>query len=352
MHRGVHRRSPVLPRPRRLAPGLRIGRPVVATVLLVGAMVVGNSSAHADADADLAAAQAAVDETAERWFDAQSQSASLNAQIEQLELELANLQQRAQATRRSARVQASALYETSSSGRDASALFEGSSAMEASRRTELLTQINQLARDDLEAHARLVGGVRDRLSELETRRTELDETLERLGAEEAELQRRLARAQRAYREQQAAEAAALAAQARADESPSGTDAEPGDSDPDPTDSDSTQPDTTEPDDPDEPDEVDPPPPPEPGQHPAHNDPFLSCVRQRESRGDYTVVNWDGPWYGAYQFAAGTWNATASHAGRPELIGVLPHRASPWDQDDLAWVLYQWQGKGPWGGGCG
>ncbi len=319
--------------------------------MAVSSIAAGGRVAEADVEDELVATQAAVDETAERWFDAQSDSATLNAEIETLELDLAELRSAAQKTRGSARVQASALYETSSSGRETSSLFEGSSAMEASRRTELLTQINQLARDDLEAHARLVGDARDRLADLEARRAELDQTLERLAAEEAELQRRLARAQQAYRAQQAAERAAeLAAQARANDAASESDDGGASSE-----TDSTEPGTTEPDDsdpPDEPDEVDPPSPPEPGQHRAHNDPFLSCVRQRESRGDYTVVNWKGPWYGAYQFAAGTWNATASHAGRPELIGVLPHRASPWDQDDLAWVLYQWQGKGPWGGGCG
>jgi Transglycosylase-like domain len=86
-----------------------------------------------------------------------------------------------------------------------------------------------------------------------------------------------------------------------------------------------------------------------GSH--HDDPFLSCVRQRESRGSYGVVNPSGPYYGAYQFLASTWNITARHAGRLDLVGVLPSNASPGDQDDMAWSLYQWQGSGPWGGSC-
>ncbi len=86
-----------------------------------------------------------------------------------------------------------------------------------------------------------------------------------------------------------------------------------------------------------------------GSH--HDDPFLSCVRQRESRGNYSVVNPSGPYYGAYQFLASTWNITASHAGRLDLVGVLPSNASPADQDAMAWSLYQWQGSGPWGGSC-
>jgi hypothetical protein len=85
--------------------------------------------------------------------------------------------------------------------------------------------------------------------------------------------------------------------------------------------------------------------------PHHNDPFLSCVRHRESRGNYGVINPSGPWYGAYQFLASTWNITARHAGRLDLVGVLPSNASAYDQDEMAWALYQWQGSGPWGGSC-
>ncbi len=81
------------------------------------------------------------------------------------------------------------------------------------------------------------------------------------------------------------------------------------------------------------------------------DAFLACVRQRESGGNYGVINPAGPWYGAYQFAASTWNITARHAGRLDLVGVLPSNASPADQDAMAWHLYQWQGSGPWGGSC-
>jgi hypothetical protein len=79
--------------------------------------------------------------------------------------------------------------------------------------------------------------------------------------------------------------------------------------------------------------------------------FLACVRQRESRGNYSVVNPAGPWYGAYQFLASTWNVTAQHAGRLDLVGVIPSHASPADQDAMAVALYQWQGAGPWGGSC-
>jgi len=84
----------------------------------------------------------------------------------------------------------------------------------------------------------------------------------------------------------------------------------------------------------------------------HNDPFLTCVRQHESGGNYRVDSPDGQYHGAYQFLQSTWDATANHVGAGDLVGVDPHTASPTTQDDMAWNLYQWQGTGPWAGsGC-
>lgn len=91
--------------------------------------------------------------------------------------------------------------------------------------------------------------------------------------------------------------------------------------------------------------------PTPGVHPHHDEPFLVCTRARESGGNYAAYNPGGPYLGAYQFLQSTWNSTANHAGRPELVGVRASSASPYDQDDLAWALYQWQGSRPWGGHC-
>jgi hypothetical protein len=89
--------------------------------------------------------------------------------------------------------------------------------------------------------------------------------------------------------------------------------------------------------------------PTPGTHPQHNDPFLVCTRAHE--GSYTSYNPAGPYMGAYQFLQSTWNSAANHAGRSDLVGVPPHTASEYDQDDVAWALYQWRGAGPWGGRC-
>ncbi len=80
--------------------------------------------------------------------------------------------------------------------------------------------------------------------------------------------------------------------------------------------------------------------------------FLSCVKERESGGNYSAVDPSNQYFGAYQFSQATWNATANHAGRTDLINVRPDHASPGDQDEMAEVLYQWQGRGPWAGdGC-
>jgi hypothetical protein len=77
--------------------------------------------------------------------------------------------------------------------------------------------------------------------------------------------------------------------------------------------------------------------------------FLACVRQRESGGNYQAVG--NGYYGAYQFSISTWNATAQHAGRGDLVGVRPDHAAPADQDAMALVLLHWQGRAPWGGYC-
>jgi hypothetical protein len=84
-----------------------------------------------------------------------------------------------------------------------------------------------------------------------------------------------------------------------------------------------------------------------GQSPYHNDPFLTCIRQFESGGRYGVDSPGGLYHGAYQFHQITWNDTAWHIGRTDLVGVDPHTASVATQDDMAWALYQWRGKGQW-----
>ena len=80
--------------------------------------------------------------------------------------------------------------------------------------------------------------------------------------------------------------------------------------------------------------------------------ILECIKHRESRGQYDVVNSSSGAAGAYQFMPGTWNNTARSAGRTDLVGVNPANASPADQDAMAHQLMNTQGLSPWGGGCG
>ncbi len=90
----------------------------------------------------------------------------------------------------------------------------------------------------------------------------------------------------------------------------------------------------------------PAPPAGGGNDPALN-PFLQCVVQAESGGNYGAVSPDGLYMGAFQFSQPTWNGAAQAAGRPDLIGVPPNLASKADQDTLAVVLYSLDGSQPW-----
>lgn len=80
--------------------------------------------------------------------------------------------------------------------------------------------------------------------------------------------------------------------------------------------------------------------------------ILACIRARESGGNYSIASPGGTYMGAYQFSQSTWNSTAQHAGRPDLVGTPPNHAAPADQDALALDLLRWQGLAPWGGYCG
>ena len=89
---------------------------------------------------------------------------------------------------------------------------------------------------------------------------------------------------------------------------------------------------------------------DPGVSPHHDDPFLACVRAGERR-QLRRGEPGGAVPGRVPVPAGDVERSANHAGRTELVGVPANQASPYDQDDMAWALYQWQGAGPWGGGC-
>lgn len=61
--------------------------------------------------------------------------------------------------------------------------------------------------------------------------------------------------------------------------------------------------------------------------------WLYALRMCETHGNYQTNTGNG-YYGAYQFLPATWNAIASRTGRTDLVGVMPHQASPADQDAM------------------
>ena len=80
-------------------------------------------------------------------------------------------------------------------------------------------------------------------------------------------------------------------------------------------------------------------------------PFLQCVLQVESGGDYQAVSPDGQNMGGFQFSQPTWNEAAQLAGMPQLVNVQPNVATPAEQDDLAIALYNADGEQPWNDSC-
>ncbi|HWD55435.1 MAG TPA: transglycosylase family protein [Acidimicrobiales bacterium] len=80
-------------------------------------------------------------------------------------------------------------------------------------------------------------------------------------------------------------------------------------------------------------------------------PFLQCVLQAESGGNYGAVSPGGTYMGGFQFSQATWNEAAVLAGMPQLVNVPPNEATPAQQDDLAIALYQADGEQPWNDSC-
>ena len=80
-------------------------------------------------------------------------------------------------------------------------------------------------------------------------------------------------------------------------------------------------------------------------------PFLQCVLQAESGGNYDAVSPGGTYMGGFQFSQATWNEAAELAGMPQLINVPPNEATPAEQDDLAIALYEADGEQSWDDSC-
>jgi hypothetical protein len=293
-------------------PPVRAGRRLIALLggLLVAMAVLGANAAGAQqggSDQSVADAQARADQAAGAYLDALAKSQQVDAEVVQIQQNIATLELRYTALRSDAQVRAIEAYKRSGTP-IAVMLGEEAPGMDGARRSVLLDYLN--ARDDTTAgqFRKVRDGLQSRQRELKDTQALQADLVAQLKGEEQRLNAELISAQNRRR-------AAAGAPAADTLGPSA-------------------------------DYV-----PRPGEHPRHNDPFLVCTRRIESGGNYQAYNASGPYYGAYQFNQSTWNSTANHAGRGELVGVDPRNASEYDQDDMAWTLYEWRGKGPWGGRC-
>ena len=71
-----------------------------------------------------------------------------------------------------------------------------------------------------------------------------------------------------------------------------------------------------------------------------------ALRECEARQNYQALNPTGQYRGVYQFSFRTWDWVAD-MHYPELVGVDPAKASPADQDKMAYKLYEINGWNPW-----
>jgi septal ring factor EnvC (AmiA/AmiB activator) len=272
-----------------------------------------------------------IDAAAQRWFDAQNEAAGLDTRISRLEESITGVEARVAIARKVATARALLMYKGASL--EYASVF-GTTVIESARRAELIDHANEQnvsAIEDLTASLKELHSQHD---DLVNSRSRLNKVLHVVASQRDALDAKLASLQSQAQETQAA-GKPLRRRIRSAASIAPATAAPTAPVPDVS---VLQPPGT-------------PPLSGGGVSPHHNGPFLVCTRGIESRGNYGVVSPDGTYYGAYQFLPSTWNATAAHAGRMDLVGVLPSHASAYDQDEMAWVLYQWQGKGPWGGRC-
>jgi septal ring factor EnvC (AmiA/AmiB activator) len=291
--------------------------------------------AHAQTAPDpLTALRASIDATAQRWFDAHNEAASLDTRIAGLEERIKGMELRVAVARKVATARAVVLYKGTSL---AYANVFGTTVIESARRAELIDRANVQNMSAIEDFTAALKELRSNRDDLDRSRAGLDKALQVIAAQRDALDTQLASLQK-HTAQPSRAADTTLNRHRHGASPL-----------------VSAPATAAPTAPVPAASVDPPPtisPPPGGRaSPRHNDPFLVCTRRIESRGNYGVVSADGIYYGAYQFLPSTWNATAAYAGRMDLVGVVPSNASPYDQDEMAWALYTWQGKSPWGGRC-
>jgi hypothetical protein len=322
---------------RALAAGL------VAIVCTAVVTLLSAPAAHAQSTSSASDLRAEADTLSTRYFAALARVQSLDNDIARGEQRVDELQLRAKRAREVARERALLAY--TSSGTQLSTLVEGDDTLDTARRAHLIDRVNAHDQNVYEKMQLATRSLRKQQRELKATRQAQADALDQLRSQGAAIDAKLAQADAEEKAAAVAATAPTTVPAAATETTNTTaGAAPA------TAATSTSTTTTT-----VPPPTTPTAPPNyvgtPGTSPHHNDPFLTCVRQRESGGNYSAVNPAGPYLGAYQFLQSTWNLTATHAGRTDLVGVPANTATQYDQDEMAWSLYQWQGMGPWGGHC-
>jgi TolA-binding protein len=292
----------------------------------------------AAADQAVAEAQAEVDRVADAYFDALERTRELEARISETRDRITELRQRVTDLKRITSDRAVAAYKRSGNSFEV-VFLDNPAAADTVRRIKVLDLLNAHDDDVVRALRRTQDDLSGELGQLDADREKQAGAANRLRQQEQQVNAKLVEAQNrrqaaieqqleAQRQAEAAAAAAAAEEAARAAAPPAPPPAPPPSAATPAPVPSAR-------------------PPNTGVHPQHNHPFLVCVRFKESTNNYQAYNPGGPAYGAYQFLQPTWNLTANRAGRGDLVGLDPRRASEWDQDDMAWTLYQWQGKRPW-----
>ncbi|HYV60758.1 MAG TPA: transglycosylase family protein [Acidimicrobiia bacterium] len=286
--------------------GALVGGLLVAVAVAVGGANTAGAQQAPGGDQGVSDAQAKADQAAGAYLDALTKSQQVDAEIVQIEQNVATLEQRYTELRSDAQVRAVEAYKRSGTP-IAVLLGDEAPGMDGARRTVLLDYLN--ARDDTTVgqYRKVRDGLQTRQHELKDAQVQQAAVVAQLKGEEDRLNAELISAQNKRRAAAGAPASSILALGNYV--------------------------------------------PSPGENPHHNDPFLVCTRGIESKGNYQAYNPSGPYYGAYQFDQSTWNATANHDGRGDLVGIDPRNASEYDQDEMAWTLYQWRGNGPWMGRC-
>jgi len=311
----------------------------VPGLLVVASPAPAQTDPVDDTETAVADARAAADRAAGSYLELLARSEILDKEMATTEQQLEEMSARIDALREEMEGRAVTAYLRAGSTSVEFGLGSDEVALEVARRSALLNRLNQSDNELAARLSELTEGLQAKREKLRTDRAAYEETLTLLRDEQAQLDAKLAKAQ-------AARNAALAKAAPAPAPAPVPAPAPAPGLPAPAPTNAPAPAAAP---------AAPTPPadytPTPGEHPQHWDPFLACTRTVESGGNYQAYNPEGPWYGAYQFLQSTWNSVANHANRPELIGLDPRLASEYDQDDMAWALYQWQGKGPWGDRC-